>query len=107
MVDLQANLQGSSMMDLQGNLHHQPEIHSIEASNTTQLSNEKQRLQDEEHRQRSSRHFTTQTTQSTEIVNSKRASTDLNTGSRYRSTGESTGCVRSKTTSTGSAGSTT
>ena len=57
--------------------HNRPEIHSIEASNNTQLSDEKlkQRLPDEEHRQRSSRH----STQSTEIVNSRKASTNLNT----------------------------
>ena len=41
-VDLQANLQGQHMMDLQGNLqNNRPEIHSIEASNNTQLSDEK------------------------------------------------------------------
>ena len=92
MADLQANLQG--VMDLQGNLqHNQPQIHSIEASDNTKLS-------DEEPRQRSSRHFTTQ---NTEIV--KKASADLNTGPTARSTGES--AVRSTTESTRSAGSTT
>ena len=41
MADLQANLHGSSMIDLQGDLqHNQPEIHSIEASNNTQLPDE-------------------------------------------------------------------
>ena len=39
MVDLQTNLQ--NVMDLQGNLQvNQPEIHSIEASNNTQLPDE-------------------------------------------------------------------
>ena len=149
-VDLQANLQGlhmadlqtnlQNLMDLQGNLHNQPEIHSIEASDNTQLTDEKlrqarqrlqtqwsnvdpkQRLSDKKHRERSSRHFTTQntqTTQSTEIVNSRKASADLNTGSRpttestARSTHESTGCIIStaeytrSARATGSAGSTT
>ena len=113
-VDLQANLHGQCMMDLQCNLQgKQPQIHSIEASNT-QLTDV---------RQRQSRHFTTpiqwstvdprqrlqsqNTAQSTEIVNSKKASTDINTGSKYRSTHESTGHFGSTTKSTRSAGSTT
>ena len=128
-TDLQTNLQ--NVTDLQGNW---PQIYSTEASNT-QLSDEelKQRSSDEKHRQRSSwcsetqlqtqwsihpkqrlpdekqrsRHSTQNTGQSTEIVNSRKASSDLNTGSEYRSTGKSTGYFRSTTKSTRSSGSTT
>ena len=46
MADLQANLHGSSMIDLQGDLqHNQPEIHSIEASNNTQLPDEEHKTE--------------------------------------------------------------
>ena len=112
MADLQENLQGSNMMDLQENLQHNlPQIHSIEACNTeiqvpNHGGNTETQLPDEELRQRPSRYFTaqnTQTAQSTEIVR-KEASAYLNTG--YRSTHKSAGCVRSATESTRSTGST-
>ena len=103
MADLQSNFQGSHVIELQENLqHNQPQIHSIEASNTVT------KLSDVEPRQRlqSSMHFTAQSTQtqSTEIVN-KKASAALNIGSR--STGKSAGYVRFTTKSTRSTGSTT
>ena len=98
-------------MDLQSNLQgNWPQIHSIEASDT-QSSDEKHRSSRcfeakklqiqwsivDPKQGLQSRHSTQNTAQSIEIVNSKKASTDFNTGSEYRSTGKSTGYFRSTT----------
>ena len=116
-------------MDLQGNLHGNRRMidpqHRSYSNMVTNLSDEEpqhRRLQTEWSnarwvtQDRDHPGMFTTPSQSTEIVNSRKASIDLNTGSRpttestARSTHESTGCVRSTTKSTRStwlAGSTT